>query len=209
MRPMSAFLRNQGHQVFRFGYRWHIDLNDAARELSSFLTHKGLLGEGDDLGFVGHSAGGVLLRYLALALPEFHAGRSVALGSPLTGSIIAQHFSKRWYMRAIYGQTLASLHPDVVSSLPPPPCLLASIAGSRHNRLLPASFFLRATQALQDQGSPAPTCDSTVLARETKLATNSAHITVDVTHTSLPTSPLVHSLVAHYLRTGTFPTPNS
>ncbi len=185
------------HQVQLFGYRSHIHLRNAAEDLAKYLKERDLLSGGSDIGFVVHSAGGVLLRYLAHAYPEFRAGRSVALGSPLAGSILAEHYARRWYMRAVYGATMASLHPGAVSELPEPPCSLASIAGTRESAFLPASLFLR---SLAD----GRTSDSTVLLEETKLPSLVAWTSVPVIHSLLPVDRGVHQQVAHYLEHGCF-----
>lgn len=194
MAKLARFLesRTPAHQVQLFGYRSHIHLRDAAEDLANFLKERDLLSGGPELGFVVHSAGGVLLRYLAHAYPEFRAGRSVALGSPLSGSILAEHYAKRWYMRAVYGATMASLHPRAVSELPEPPCALASIAGTRQSSFVPASLFLR---SLAD----GRVSDSTVLVEETKLPSLVAWTSVPVIHSLLPTDSGVHQQVGHYL----------
>jgi pimeloyl-ACP methyl ester carboxylesterase len=172
-------------------------LSEAAKQLAAYLKRRGLDGGGPDLGFVGHSAGGVLLRYLAAELPGFRAGRSVALGSPLAGSAIAQHYSSKRWAQVVCGPILQSLHPEEVEKLPPPPCPLGSIAGTAQATFLPAAFLLRPIAG----GRPS---DATVLVENTHLADNLDHIEVPVIHTLLPIDKTVHKLVSRFLAQGSF-----
>lgn len=197
MSKLARHLRLNGHQVHLFGYGQRADLRTAAKSLVVFLRARGLHEGGDTLGFVGHSAGGVLLRYLAAELPTFRAGRSVAIGSPINGSIIAKHFSERRLFQVLCGPILHSLHPHVVAQLPLPPCSLAAIAGRAESKLLPASYLLRTVA--KGQAS-----DATVLLEETRLEGITEWIEVPVVHTFLPDAPLVHQLVGRYLKSGRF-----
>jgi pimeloyl-ACP methyl ester carboxylesterase len=197
MAKLARHLRRAGHTVHLFGYPRRASLSHAARKLVTFLKEHELENGGPELGFVGHSAGGVLLRYLAAELPEFSAGRSVALGSPIAGSVIAQHYASRPWMKVACGPILLSLHPDEVEKLPPPPCSLAAVAGTGTAAFLPASILMAAIA----DGRPS---DSTVLVEETQLATMHDWTSVPVIHTLLPSDPRVHKLVRHYLETGRF-----
>lgn len=180
-----------------FGYQRRASLRSAAQLLSTYLRQRGLEKGGTHLGFVGHSAGGVLLRYLAAELPGFQAGHSVALGSPLAGSAIAKHYSEEWWAKIALGPILHSLHPEEVSRLPPPPCLLGSIAGTAETAFLPSAILLRPIS----KGRPS---DATVLVEETRLEENHDHAQVPVIHTFLPNNKRVHVLVSRFLKTGSF-----
>ena len=197
MFQLARHLRREGHQVHLFGYQRRKSLRSAATSLAAYLRRRGLEGGGPDLGFVGHSAGGVLLRYLAAELPGFQAGHSVALGSPLAGSAIARHYSELWWVKIALGPILHSLHPDEVAALPPPPCLLGSIAGTTETALLPAALLMRPISA----GRPS---DTTVLVEETRLEDNHDHAEVPVIHTFLPNHKKVHELVSRFLTHGSF-----
>ena len=197
MRRLARHLRSEGHKVHLFGYHRRASLREAATSLAAYLRKLGLDEGGRNLGFVGHSAGGVLLRYLAAELPGFRAGHSVALGSPLAGSAIAQHYAQDRWAQVLCGPILQSLHPDEVSKLPPPPCVLGSIAGTTESVLLPASFLLRPI-------AEGRRSDATVLVTETHLADNQDHIEVPVVHTLLPDNKKVHKLVSRFLAFGKF-----
>lgn len=197
MLRLARHLRTEGHTVHLFGYERRASLGKAASLLAGYLRRLGFEEGGPNLGFVGHSAGGVLLRYLAAELPGFQAGHSVALGSPLAGSAIAGHYAHTRWAQVVCGPILRSLHPDEVGSLPPPPCILGSIAGTAETVLLPASFLLRPIAA----GRPS---DATVLVEETHLADNQDHIEVPVVHTFLPDNKKVQKLVSHFLAYGKF-----
>lgn len=197
MAKLGRHLRTQGHIVHLFGYQRRASLRKAAALLANFLRARGLEAGGSDLGFVGHSAGGVLLRYLAAEMPDFQAGRSVCLGSPIAGSILARHYAHHWAMRLFCGPILGSLHPDRVARLPLPPCELAAIAGTAQSAFLPASVLMRPIS----QGRAS---DSTVLVEETRLDSMSDWISVPIVHTFLPSNQSVHVLVSYYLQHGSF-----
>jgi hypothetical protein len=197
MAALARYLRQRGHTVHLFGYPRRRALDEAARRLSAFIDRKGLGEGGAGLGFIGHSAGGVVLRYLSRERPGFRAGRSVALGSPIAGSILAERYADSWLVRSACGPILTSLHPRVVAALPPAPCELAGIAGTAETRLLPASFLLRPVAGGRRS-------DSTVLVEETRAHELHDWIEVSVIHTLLPASRRVHELVGHYLAHGRF-----
>lgn len=197
MSKLARHLRRAGHTVHLFGYPRRGSLSDAAQKLVSFLRDNDLDAGGPELGFVGHSAGGVLLRYLAAEMPGFSAGRSVALGSPISGSVIAQRYAHRPWMKIACGPILASLHPDRVSALPSPPCDLAAVAGTAETAFLPAALLMAPVAA----GRPS---DTTVLVEETRAKGMRDWISVPVIHTFLPRDKRVHNLVRSYLETGRF-----
>lgn len=196
MSKLARHLRRSGHRVHLFGYG-RGSLSDAARKLVSFLGARGLEAGGPELGFVGHSAGGVLLRYLAAEMPDFSAGRSVALGTPISGSILAQRYGHVRWMKMAYGPIMQSLHPDLVSALPPPPCALAAVAGTGRTAFLPASLLM--AHLAEDRPS-----DTTVLVEETRASHMADWTSVPVIHTFLPKDRRVHALVSRYLETGRF-----
>ncbi len=197
MAKLARHLRGAGHTVHLFGYQRRARLSHAARKLVKFLEAHSLEQGGPGIGFVGHSAGGVLLRYLAAELPEFRAGRSVALGSPIAGSVIAQHYAHRPWMKVACGPILQSLHPDEVAKLPPPPCALAAVAGTGKTAFLPSSILMAPI-------ADGRASDTTVLVEETQAASMHDWTSVPVIHTLLPSDAGVHALVRRYLETGSF-----
>jgi pimeloyl-ACP methyl ester carboxylesterase len=197
MSKLARHLRREGHTVHLFGYQRRASLRRAAIQLAGYLRAQNLHQGGANVGFVGHSAGGVLLRYLAAELPDFRAGRSVALGSPMAGSILAQHYSQRWLLKIACGPILHSLHPDEVDKLPAPPCELAAIAGTAQTTFLPAAFLMR--PIARGRAS-----DTTVLVEETRIEAIRDWAEVPVVHTFLPGDKTVHALVSRYLEHGNF-----
>jgi pimeloyl-ACP methyl ester carboxylesterase len=197
MARLARHLRREGHDVYLFGYKSRASLAVAAASLVRFLDTHELSQGGEYVGFVGHSAGGVLLRYLARELPDFRAGRSVALGSPIAGSVIASHYAHHWWMRAACGPILQSLHPDEVRKLPPPPCTLAAIAGTAQTAFLPSAYLLKSIAKGKES-------DTTVLVEETRLETIDTWTRVPVVHTWLPSDKIVHALVSRFLAEGRF-----
>lgn len=197
MSTLGRHLRRQGHTVHLFGYQRRASLVQAARRLATFLRDRDLAAGGPNLGFVGHSAGGVLLRYLAAEMPDFSAGRSVVLGSPISGSILAQRYAHLPWMKLACGPILQSLHPEQVAALPPPPCALAAVAGTAQTAFLPAAVLMGPIS----EGRPS---DTTVLVEETRADHMEDWISVPVIHTMLPSDRRVHLLVSRYLATGRF-----
>lgn len=147
---------------------------------------------GDRIHFVGYSLGGVVMLTLLSAVNLPRIGRIVCLGSPLTGSRVAEHFAQWGLGRAIVGRSLIEhserggiVHWDGRHEL-------GIIAGSRSlgiGRLV---------------GSVEGENDGTVAVDETRLPGATAHITLPVTHTQLLFDRAVAKQTIHFLRHGSF-----
>jgi triacylglycerol lipase len=198
MRSMASFLSRQGHEVHVIEYATtHTRLMDIANNVGGQLERRGLFTGGADIGFVAHSMGGLVFRALGKVGPTFRCGRSVLVGSPIRGSIIAEHCSDWPIMKVLYGPAIADIAPRRVADLPPPPGPFATIAGTRRTRLLPASFIL-------DRLAPGQRSDSTVLVEETRHSLEADHIEVAATHYMLPSTLEVQRQIALFLEHGRF-----
>lgn len=152
-----------------------------------------------NLHLVGHSLGGVLLMHLFdqvdvannknSDLPE---GRVVMLGSPVTGSWIAQKVSG-W---PIVSPILAKSMPNALSGVDIPDWNTdrdwGMIAGTKGQGL-----------GLFTGGMPSIS-DGTVLLEETFHTKQKEHIQVNKSHTALLFSKEVASLTSHFLNSGKF-----
>lgn len=61
---------------------------------------------GDQVHFVGHSLGGILLLHLFHRFPEQRPGRVVFLGTPAEGSIAARRATRIPWLRILFGKSL-------------------------------------------------------------------------------------------------------
>jgi pimeloyl-ACP methyl ester carboxylesterase len=195
---LGRILERAGHEVAPLAYRSRQRrLSVLARELAVRLDALGLGSGGPDTGFVTHSMGGLLLRALAAERPGVRWGRSVLLGCPLRGSILAERLCAVRAVRMLFGPALQDLSPAAVASLPDPPCVFGVIAGSTWSPLLPGAHFLRAWA----RGQPS---DSTVLVEETRSPAATHHLVLPGVHSLLPQNARVQHQVLAYLATGRF-----
>jgi triacylglycerol lipase len=154
--------------------------------------------------FVTHSMGAILLRqYFSDAKHMLPAGlvphRAVLLGPPNAGSEIVDRWGPRWYFRIANGpagQALGTDSRSAPNTLATLPLQFAVIAGQvpRQNWLLPKL--------------PMPH-DGKVSVASTHLDGESAHRTLAVSHTWLPTRAVVRKHVIFFLRHGIFPPENA
>jgi pimeloyl-ACP methyl ester carboxylesterase len=152
---------------------------------------KGL--DAEQIHFVGHSLGGIVLsRYFEHA-KDPRIGRVVMLGTPLCGSRSAQAVARHAFLRRVVGPLVAR---ELVDTCEPrhwdgahP---LGLIAGTRPMGL--GQFFAKFDED----------CDGTVAVSETKLPGYSAHITLPVSHMGMLLSADVAHEVGEFLANGSF-----
>jgi pimeloyl-ACP methyl ester carboxylesterase len=198
MRSLGELLSADGHVVHALPYPSRAGgLDSLARGMAASLDKLGLAGGGDELGFVAHSMGGLVLRALPRHLSGFRCGRCVLLGSPINGSIVAERFGNHPALRAFYGPALADLAPSRVRGLPGVPGPFGVIAGTRWTPLVPAATLL----AVAARGERS---DSTVLVRETRDEAMADFVEVPYAHSFLADRALVQRQVAYFLRNGVF-----
>jgi pimeloyl-ACP methyl ester carboxylesterase len=187
--PLAKYLRTQGYQALCFSYR---SLQDNPRKTITRL-HRRIEGlETETIHFVGHSLGGLLIQRLLEVYPVQRPGRVVALGSPFTGSIVAQQLYTHRLSRCLLGR---STEDDLLIKNVPPWRFtqeLGVIAGTWNLGI--GQFIARL---------PYPN-DGMVGVIETKLAGMTDHRLVRINHTGLPLSSAVARLIVTFLRYGRF-----
>jgi pimeloyl-ACP methyl ester carboxylesterase len=144
------------------------------------------------LHFVGHSLGGiVILRALELAgtLPT---GRAVLLGTPLQGSQAALGVSRLPFGRTILG---TAVHEECIEYTP------REWKGTREVGVIAGSMGLGLGRLFANLNTDH---DGTVLVEETKLPGSKDHIVLSTSHTAMLFSAEVAEQTEHFLREGRF-----
>ncbi len=180
-------LRLAGYRVYRFSYRSVArDLIENARQLNLFLQRV----EGNRVHFVAHSLGGLVVRRLLYDFPGQRPGRIVTLGSPHSGSYVADRLSRMGWFRRLLGYSF----PTLTGELLPwhGERQLGSIAGD-----------LRIGIGQVVRSLPCPN-DGTVSVSETLLAGMSDHVVVHASHMALLFSRPAVEQTLYFLRYGYF-----
>lgn len=166
MLKMERFFQRRKYPVYNFDYNSrNIDLVEISLKMKTILEHH------DEVHFIGHSLGGLIIRHVFEELKPTHKGIVVTLGTPHQGAIIASYFYHSIF-RWVLGN--APSH-GLLDSIPyewTHPQELYSIGGTKHVgplSLLPPLY--------KKEG------DGTVLLTETFLHGAKAHIHVDASHT--------------------------
>ena len=150
------------------------------------------IGPVDTLHLVAHSLGGLLLAHLFDQGFDMPPGRILTLGSPIKGSLTAKELSK-W---PVTSELLSKAMPNALSGQGVPQWKTdrdwGMIAGTKNAGI-----------GALIGGLPGKS-DGTVLLDETYHPDQTAHMTVDKTHTGLLFSKGVAKLTANFLTTGAF-----
>ncbi len=180
-------LRRRGWYAVQFAYPSVTrSVADNVLGLQRFLEKL----KNDEVHFLGHSLGGLLILRLFAEFPGQRPGRIVALGSPFRGSWVARRLAEQPIGRGLLGHAAHILQEGYVEL--PSGRDIGVIAGTRPigmGRLLP--------------GMPGPS-DGTVLVQETRLAEIRHHRTLPVSHTTLLLSHAVADQAHVFLRYGRF-----
>lgn len=167
-------------------------------ELSVLAVEAGFqsCSEADQIHFVTHSMGGILLRWYFAhqddAVPEAF-GRAVMLGPPNNGSEIVDEFAE-WkafeFINGAAGGALGTGPNDLPKSLGPVSFEVGVIAGRKS-----ISAFSGIIPGLDD---------GKVSVESTKITGMADHITLPVTHAFMMNNPKVIQQIVVFLRTGAF-----
>jgi pimeloyl-ACP methyl ester carboxylesterase len=186
---LAKRLRTQGYRAICFSYR---SLQNNPSKTVAHLYHRIEDLEAEITHFVGHSLGGLLIQRLFEIYPKQRPGRVVTLGSPFTGSIVAQRLYANRLGRHLLGRSTED--GLLIESLPPWQFTqnLGSIAGTWDFGI--GQLITRL---------PHPN-DGMVSVAETKLSGMTDHCLVNTNHAGLPLSSAVAQLTVNFLRYGRF-----
>lgn len=183
-------LEGEGHlHVAPFSYPSMGSMSDHVRSLIDFARAQNF----EQLHFVGHSLGGlVILRALQIT-DDLPPGRAVLLGTPLQGSKAAQSIARLLpFGKAILG---AAVNEECIQSS------VREWSGRRDVGVIAGSMGLglgRLFTTLDDEH------DGTVLVNETRLPGAKDHIVLHISHTGMLFSTEVAEQALSFLNEGRF-----
>lgn len=145
----------------------------------------------DEIHYVCHSLGGLVVRHFLYAYRDLPPGRIVTLGTPHQGSGVARYFNQHRIGMMLLGE---SINAGLLGNAPPwdGQREFGSIAGI--NSFGMGMIF----QEMHELN------DGTVTVTETKLENATAHLELPVTHTGLVLSATVAEEVIYFLQHGYF-----
>ncbi len=148
--------------------------------------------------FVGHSLGGIIVRYILQQNTVANMGRMVMLAPPNKGSEVADFFSRFSFYRKLFGpagEELGVKHQGVLKTLVDPDYEVGIIAGNRSIDWLFSLFLL-----------PNPN-DGKVSVESTRLNGMKDHIIINATHPFMPGNLKVMYQTACFIKQGVFEHP--
>ena len=181
-------LRRCGFRAVQFRYpSIRASVSDNAARLQRFVQRL----PGDEVHFVAHSLGGLVVRRLFHDFPQQRPGRILTLGTPHSGSLAARRLIRHRIGRWLLGRAGQD---GLLGGLPPwggaPE--LGSIAGSLP---LGGGWLVG--------GLPRPH-DGTVSVASTRLEGMADHLVLRVSHMGLLVSPEAARQTCHFLYHGRF-----
>ena len=189
-RAMEPELQQAGFTTLGFDYpSTRVSIPDCAGYLRQFLESL----EGvEEIHFVVHSMGGLVVRAYLMGAPDPRIRRMVMLGVPNLGARMANHVKDLMLFKAIYGpagQQLVEEAAGLIPTLPTPEFEFAVIAGARgtpggFNPLIPGDD------------------DGTVSVSATRLPGAADFMTVPVLHSFLMSDPATIAASRRFLETG-------
>lgn len=187
---MSSVLRDAGYHVIGFDYpSTRIEIPDSAEYLHQVIDSlEGI----DEINFVVHSMGGLVVRAYLKEHCDPRIKRMVMLATPNRGARMASLLEKNTLYRTLYGPAGQQLVDDpngLIATLPVPDFEFAVIAGARgsdegFNPLIPGDD------------------DGTVSLESTLLPGAADFLTVQAMHSFLMNSPAVIAATTQFLKTG-------
>jgi pimeloyl-ACP methyl ester carboxylesterase len=178
MIKMERFFKRREYHVYNFDYdSRNIDLAEISVQISEIIDNH------DEVHFIGHSLGGLIIRQVFEILKPTHKGIVVTLGTPHQGSAVAEYFYNsmfRWVLGNAPKHGLLEAMPYAWSHSQS----LYSIAGTKNVgplALLPPLY--------KKEG------DGTVLLKETFLDGAKAHIHIDASHTVMVYSSRIFEFI--------------
>ena len=162
---------------------------DHVRSLIDFAREQ----KADELHFVGHSLGGLVVLNALSVTDDLPPGRAVLLGTPLQGSKAAQGVA-RWvpFGKAILG---SAVNEEIVQWQP------REWSGRREVGVIAGSMGLGLGRLFAELNTDH---DGTVMVEETKLPGAKDHKILAISHTGMLFSAGVSEEAEHFLTHGTF-----
>jgi hypothetical protein len=140
MNPLCEYLNKQGFQTINVSYAsTRGDIETHAQALAKIISH---LDQVDEIDFIGHSMGNVIIRHYladtantgAGGVPDRRVKRFVMLAPPNHGAELANSFSDLKLFEIVLGEAAMELGPrwpEVEKQLITPTCEFGIIAGGR------------------------------------------------------------------------------
>lgn len=177
---LARNLEHQGYRVVNWNYSsTGLQVPELSHDLCAVVTELSRDMDISAINFVGHSLGGIIIRYLLASKNIAKAKRVVMLAPPNQGSRVADR----------YGSLLKYLMPPVTD-------LTTDPAGTVHSiPPLPASI---------EVGIIVGSKDGKVSIPESKLPEQRDHLVVDAGHTFLMNKKQVQNQIVRFLRNGYF-----
>lgn len=164
-------------------------MGDVLAQLAGYVERL----DAEQVHFVGHSLGGLVLYRFFETMPCAPPGRVVFLGSPTVKSRTAERVGRLPLLSSLIGRMVSD---ELVAPHDPRewrcPRELGVIAGTRPLGL--GRFFARFDED----------CDGTIGVSETRLPGHTAHVTLPVSHMGMLASPAVAEQVGEFLSNGRF-----
>ena len=190
MLQMGANLEQAGYSAVEFDYpSTQVSIPEAAQYLNQLIQS---LDGIDEINFVTHSMGGLVVRAYTMEYDDPRIKRMVMLGTPNQGAELADLTHQYWILRTAAGPgalQLGTRSDGLIQKLPVPKFEFAVIAGSRGtpagwNPLIPGDD------------------DGTVTVESTKLPGAADFMTVRALHSRLLWSEEAHKHTINFLKNG-------
>ncbi len=190
MLQMGASLEQVGYSAVEFDYpSTQVSIPEAAQYLNQLIQS---LDGIDEINFVTHSMGGLVVRAYTMEYNDPRIKRMVMLGTPNQGAELADITHQYWILRTVAGpgaRQLGTRTDGLIQKLPVPKFEFAVIAGSRGtptgwNPLIPGDD------------------DGTVTVESTKLPGAADFTTVNALHSRLLWNEDAHKHTINFLKSG-------
>lgn len=190
LKVLQARLRHEGYDVLNIDYPSRKMTLEALADfihpqVTDFLAEH----PENDVHFVGHSLGGLVIRHYLHRHPCDRLRRTVMLGTPNDGTEAAELFGQYGFVQRIGGPVVAQAKPGHPHPELPPGAEAGVIAGR-----------LSLNPALWLRGSS----DGVISLESTRLKTPHSHTTLWAEHVTMPINPMVLERVVRFLESGKF-----
>lgn len=132
MADMAVHFERAGYTTVEFDYpSTQVSIPEAARYLDKVIQS---LDGIDEINFVTHSMGGLVVRAYSMDFQDARIKRMVMLGTPNQGAELADIVHQYWFLRTAAGpgaRQLGTRGDGLIPKLPLPKCEFAVIAGCR------------------------------------------------------------------------------